>query len=78
MVADCTQKWKAFMYSVDKWKVLPRVAELYKRQWLFAQKMGVRPGFVCDVLNGRKTINYEQLKKWADTLDCDPDDILKK
>jgi transcriptional regulator with XRE-family HTH domain len=44
----------------------------------FAQKLGVSDGLVSKIVRGRRKLDRQNQKLWADLLGCSPDELFRE
>lgn len=53
-----------------------KIKEKYRRQYVFAGKVGRSDSFVSQVISGRKELEKKEKSKWAKALGCKVSDIF--
>ena len=55
-----------------------KIIEKFGTQADFAQTININEELVSRIVRGRRTLNSETQRKWADVLECKPGDIFKE
>lgn len=64
------------MIAFDNSKLRGRIVEKYGAINKFSEKTSKKYQFVCNVLNGRRMLNRDDMDEWITLLDVEPDEIM--